>query len=127
MEYLRKDPKNTLIIVGDHGNHYGYYAIHTAAGIAENGGPPLVFIIHPETLNNVDEYKSRTNRTSLQNFMSPRQSLTTPFDFFLTLCDVMRLDCNVNIAGNYSVQPSSVFDTCGNRTIAYLPHAVWRQ
>eukprot|EP00796_Vickermania_ingenoplastis_P013301 gene13302-9139_t len=107
MESLEKelkffdDPRNVLIIIGDHGNHMQPYCGPgtTGAGLFENTTPVALYFIHPELMRRIDVLKGRGEGTSLSNLLSRRKKIGTHIDMYLTLGDL--LDIPVSVHGKY--------------------------
>lgn len=105
------DPKNTLIFMADHGNHMGPYFEFFEAGQFERTTPGMLFFIHQDTLNRVDDAKNRKEGTALTNFNVRTKHISTPLDMYATLADLLSLPIDFpEVYRDAKVKPTSLFD-----------------
>lgn len=106
------DPRNTFVMLADHGNHMGHYHAFTNAGEYERGTPPLVLAVSPEVLSRVDRAKGRPDGTSLANLNERARHASTSLDVYPTLADLLNINVTVHEAyrAPHMVQAASFFD-----------------
>lgn len=97
--YKNLDNNTILILFSDHGSRGGKFRYSTAAGWLEER-LPFFFVHFPENFirNHPSEYR---------NFQLNTERLTNPFDIYMTLQDILRLDNT-----SYQVTPSPACPKC---------------